>query len=58
MKKELIGTCVCGDEFLYDLYSFNGHVSRVYSDGRIGQADDSDRRYASTAERLLKIHFR
>ena len=58
MKKELIGTCVCGDEFLYDLYSFSGHVSRVYPDGRIGRADNSDRRYASTAERLLKVHFR
>lgn len=57
MKKELIGTCVCGDEFLYDLYSFSGHVSHVYPDDKIGRADDSDRRYAIKVERLLKAHF-
>lgn len=54
MKKNYLAACVQGDTLLYELYSFRGHVFRVYPDGKIGRADESDRRTAERAARWIK----
>ena len=34
-------------DLVYNIYCYRGHVFRVYPDGRIGRADDTDRAFAA-----------
>lgn len=53
MQKRFLTARVEIDTILYYLYSFNGHVSRVYLSGKIGKANEEDRRACKSAEKIL-----
>lgn len=54
MKKQFLTACMRGDDILYSLYSFNGHISRVYPSGKIATASEEDKRAARYAEQWLR----
>lgn len=56
MKKQFLTVCMHGDDILYSLYSFNGHISRVYHTGKIGKASEEDKRAARFAEQWFHKH--
>lgn len=58
MKKQFLTARVQGDTVLYYLYSFNGHVSRVYLSGKIGKASEEDKRAGKSAEDFLRSRSR
>lgn len=53
MKKQFLTVCMHGDEILYSLYSYNGHISRVYPSGKIGRANEEDKRAGELAAKWL-----
>ena len=53
MQKRFLTARVEVDTILYYLYSFNGHVSCVYLSGKIGKANEEDKRVCKSAERIL-----
>ena len=53
MQKRFLTACVEVDTILYYLYSFNGHISRIYLSGKIGKTNEEDKRACESAERIL-----
>lgn len=54
MEKQFLVSCMNGDEPLYSLVSFSGHISRVYPSGKIATASEEDKRAARYAEQWLR----
>ena len=50
-KARYIATLMSGDEALYDVMSYKGHVFRLYPDGQIGKADEQERMLATNNNR-------
>lgn len=57
MKKCFLTARVEVDTILYYLHSFNGHISRVYLSGKIGKANEEDKRIGKSAERILNHRY-
>lgn len=57
MKKQFLTACCQGDTLLYYVYSFGGHISRVYPSGKISRADSEDKRAGKDAEKWLRAHY-
>lgn len=56
MQKRFLTARVEVDTILYYLYSFNGHVSRIYLSGKIGKANEEDKKVGKSAEKILNRH--
>lgn len=56
MQKRFLTARVEVDTILYYLYSFNGHISRVYLSGKIGKANEEDKKVGKSAEKNLNRH--
>lgn len=54
MKKQFLVALMDGDTPVYSLVSFDGHISRVYPNGKIGAASEEDKRSARYAEQWLR----
>ena len=53
MTKEFLTALVEIDTLVYSLYSFNGHIARVYPSGKIGRASEEDKRAGEWAKKYL-----
>ena len=42
MFNNFVAALMAGDDLVYVLYTFRGHLFRKYPDGRLGRADAAD----------------